>query len=218
MTTSPRQNLIGNLHRIQNKQFILFFSAYLCGNSLMRRSEVSFTSKSFRGSMTAEDLAKRTDLSQTGMGKGLRTSFAEEEVIFFPAKEEAQFRVDTFTDKNTKKKTPTISLWVITDRQGWVCLPLAIFRHTPSKEEELVLFREDNEFGCQLAPAVLSDLEVAEKLFGTQIQVTEVMKASVPLFNFEAGKYSLKRDADGKVCYDPEAKSTCYKFSEVENE
>lgn len=186
----------------------------------MRRSSISFASKSFRGTVNAEALAKMTNVNSVGVGKGLRTSFAEDEIVFFPKKEEAQFRVGTFTDKNTNKKTPTIEVWVYTDRQKWTLVQVAIFRRTPSKQEELNSFKEDNEFGCSLAAASISDLEMLDMLYGTAVRVTGIVEASIPQFEVANGKYSLKRDADGKVLYEPESHTNCYKFEldEVSNQ
>jgi hypothetical protein len=184
----------------------------------MRRSEISFTSKSFRNSISAEDLAKRSDVANVGVNKGLRTSFSEDEVIFFPAKEEAQFRVGTFTDKNTNKKTPTIELWVYTDRQKWTLVQIAIFRRVPSKQEEINSFKEDNDFGCSLAAASISDLEMMDLLYGKSVRVSGIVEASIPQFEVSNGKYTLKRDAEGSVCYEKDAFTKCYKFEVVENE
>ena len=181
----------------------------------MRRSSISFASKSFRGTINAEALAKTANISSVGVGKGLRTSFVEEEIVFFPAKEDAQFRLGTFTDKNTGKKTPTIEVWAYTDRQTWLLIQVAIFRRTPSKQEEVNLFKEDNDFGCSLAAASISDLEMLDMLYGKTLRVSGIVKASIPQFEIADKKYSLKRDADGNVMYEKDSYTNCYKFEDV---
>lgn len=184
----------------------------------MRRSSISFASKSFRGTINAEALAKTANISSVGVGKGLRTSFTEEEVIFFPNKEEAQFRVGSFTDKNTGKKTPTIEVWAYTDRQTWLLVQVAIFRRTPSKQEEINLFKEDNDFGCSLAAASISDLEMLDMLYGKTIRVGGIVKGSIPQFEVADKKYSLKRDSDGNVMYEKDSFVNCYKFEDITSE
>jgi hypothetical protein len=139
----------------------------------------------------------------------------EEEIIFFPTKEEAQFRVGTFTDKNTGKKTPTIEVWAYTDRQTWLLIQVAIFRRTPSKQEELNSFKEDNDFGCSLAAASISDLEMLDMLYGKTLHVSGIVQASIPQFDIVDKKYSLKRDANGNVMYEPDSHTNCYKFEDV---
>lgn len=180
----------------------------------MKRSEINFD-KTFRGTISADDLAKRKDCQGLGLGKGLTTSFSEGEIIFFPEKDKAQFRVGTFTDKLTQKKTATIAIWAPTSLQNWVLIPAAMFRRVPRKKEEIVSFREDNEFGVQLAAAGIEDLEMMEYLYGQSVQIDGVIAASVPEFIVVNGSWELKKDNEGNVVYKADSALECYKTSVV---
>lgn len=184
---------------------------------IMKRSEINFD-KTFRGTISADDLAKRKDCQGLGLGKGLTTSFSEGEIIYFPEKSKAQFRVGTFTDKLTQKKTSTIAIWAPTSEQSWVLIPAAMFRRVPRKKEEIASFRENNELGVQLAAAGIEDLEMLEYLYGQSVQIDGIIEASVPEFAVVNGAWEIKKDADGNVVYKSDSTLACYKTSVVAEE
>lgn len=180
----------------------------------MKRTEINFAGMNFRGTTNFSDLKSRRDVQDLGIGKGLRCTFEKGELIFFPSEEEAKFRIGVFTDSNTNKKTPTIELWVYTSSQKWLLLPISMLRRVPSRREDLLAFKENNEFGCQLAASGICDLEMCQMLFGKTLVVSDRIDALTPQFKFENGKYEVKKDDDGKIVYDKERFTYCYKVEE----
>ena len=101
-----------------------------------------------------------SDWSEAG-DKGIAFSFYNGETFTLP--EASKIRIWGREEKIGKKKYPILYTALKCSIQGWMEVPISIFRRIPSLKEELALLKVDNGIGVQLIPR-MPDIKRMEKL------------------------------------------------------
>lgn len=134
------------------------------------RKEVEFSFKDL-----AENAQQFSDWSDTG-DRGIPFEFFDNEIICLPKHDD--IRVWGRTEIISKKPYKMLYTSIESDRQGFVEVPLSIFRRIPALKEEIELLKQDNVLGAPLLSKMpdIKRLELLSQLAGENpIVVREVL-------------------------------------------
>lgn len=106
------------------------------------RKEVEFSFNDI-----AENPQQFSDWSDTG-DRGIPFEFFDNEIIQLPKRE--NIRVWGRTEIISKKPYKMLYTSIKSDRQGYIEVPLSIFRRIPALKEEIELLKQDNVLGAPL--------------------------------------------------------------------
>ena len=183
--------------------------------SKIKSFEELYKSVNSEVTMTFKDLSEKadqfTDWANCG-DKGIPFEFFDMERFMLPKKD--KIKIWGREEEINKKKYKMLYTGIKSDRQGFIEVPISIFRRIPALKDEQELLKTDNEVGAPLLNKMpdIKRIELLVSLVGeSEVEVREIILHQNDFVDGKVVRDSADKDEKDR------RKIVCHKFNLVKD-